>query len=90
MGNAMMKTYLVLVDPEVEAQLELGDDVVVLDRGVYLVRTTQTQSQLYHAVKRRLHPAKLLVAPLSSLPKFKGMRSGATKLARALVLEAPR
>jgi len=79
-----METYLVLVDPEVEAELELGDDVVVLDRGIYLVRTAQTQSQLYHTVKRRVHPGKLLVAPLSSLPKFKGMMPGATKLARAL------
>ena len=80
----MTDTYLVLVDRKAEAELELGEDLVMLDPGIYIVRTTQTQSQLYHAVKRRLHPGQLLVAPLSALPKFKGMMPGATKLARAL------
>jgi hypothetical protein len=52
---------------------------VKLDEGLYLVRTTQTRSQLYHEIKRRLAPAALLVAPLSDLPKFKGMRRGASR-----------
>src|SRR5690606_31653814 len=55
-GKVMTETYLVFVDREVDPELELGDELVVLDRGIYLVRTAQTQSQLYHAVKRRLHP----------------------------------
>jgi len=52
---------------------------VEIDHGLYLVRTEQTRSQLYHAIKRRFSPAVLLVAPLEDLPKFKGMRTGTTR-----------
>lgn len=59
-------------------------DIYRLDEGVYLVQTDQTRSQLYHAIKRRTHPEKLLVAPLADDPKFKGMEEGALKWLRAL------
>lgn len=81
----MTQTYIVLVDREPTRECQPGGDVVVLDAGLYLVRSRQTQSELYHAVKRRLNPARLLVAPLSDLPKFKGMRPGSTALARSLM-----
>jgi hypothetical protein len=81
----MTQNYIVLVDREPAQGFRPRGDVVVLDEGVYLVRTRQTRSELYHAVKQRLNPAKLLVAPLSDLPKFKGMRRGSTALARSLI-----
>jgi hypothetical protein len=52
---------------------------VELDDGLFLVRTDLTRSQLYHAVKRRIAPGRLLVAPLLAPPKFKGMKRGAAK-----------
>ena len=55
------------------------DGAVELDEGLYVIRNSQTRSQLYHAVKRRLSPDTLLVAPLSDLPKFKGMKDGSTR-----------
>lgn len=55
-----------------------------LSDGLYLIRTDQTRSQLYHSIKRRHDPARLLVAPLSDLPKFKGMRAGAAREAQRL------
>lgn len=81
----MTQNYIVVVDREPPQEFQPGGDVVVLDQGLYLVRTPQTRSELYHAVKRLLNPAKLLVAPLSDLPKFKGMRPGSTVLARSLI-----
>lgn len=60
-----------------------GPSVRRLDDGLYLVRSDRTRSQLYHDVKRRTSPEKLLVAPLSDEPKFKGMAAGALKWLRA-------
>lgn len=60
------------------------DGAVELDEGLYLVRSSATRSKLYHAVKRRLSPEKLLVAPLADMPKFKGFKRGSTKLAGLL------
>jgi len=42
-----------------------------LSEGLFLVHTTATQSQLYHAVKRRAQPDGLFVARLDGAPKFK-------------------
>ena len=62
-----------------------GDPAVRrLDDGLYLVRTGRSRSELYHDVKRRTRPRKLLVAPLAAAPKFKGMAEGALKWVRAL------
>jgi len=54
-----------------------------LSDGLFLVRTSATQSQLYHAVKRRAQPDALFVARLDGAPKFKGMADGALKWVRA-------
>jgi hypothetical protein len=79
----MTELYLVYVrDPVPETSPLVGG--VELEPGLYLVRTEQTRSQLYHAIKRRVSPNVLLVAPLSDLPKFKGMRAGVTKAVGAL------
>lgn len=77
--------YLVYIR---KAELEadgVADGAVELDVGLYLVNTSKTRSQLYHAIKRRLSPLQLLVAPLAELPKFKGMKRGATKEANEML-----
>lgn len=81
----MTDLYLVYVRDPVPEQSPLFGNGVELEPGLYLVRTEQTRSRLYHAIKRELSPAILLVAPLSGLPKFKGMRKHATKDSAALV-----
>ena len=80
----MTSLYIVHVKAAGMGDLPAAEEVITLDRGLYLVRTAQMRSQLYHAVKRRLAPDALLVAPLAGLPKFKGMRPGSTALARSL------
>ena len=57
---------------------------VKLSDGLFLVRTSASQSRLYHAVKRRVQPEALLVARLDGAPKFKGMADGALKWVRAV------
>ncbi len=80
----MNDLYLVYIrDPVPDQSPMFGG--VELEPGLYLVRTEQTRSQLYHAIKRELSPATLLVAPLSGMPKFKGMKKHATKDSAALV-----
>jgi len=80
----MTYLYLVYVRDPVPEQSPLAGGVE-LEPGLYLVRTEQTRSELYHAIKRKLSPAILLVAPLSGMPKFKGMRRHASKDSAALV-----
>lgn len=46
---------------------------MTLSDGLFLVLTSATQSQLYHAVKRRAQPEAPFVARLDGSPKFKGM-----------------
>lgn len=55
---------------------------MTLSEGLFLVRTSATQSQLYHAVKRRAQPDALFVARLEGDPKFKGVADGALKWVR--------
>ncbi len=59
-----------------------GADMVRLQPGLFLVRTTATQSRLYHAVKRAAQPEALFVGRLDGNPKFKGMTEGALKWLR--------
>lgn len=80
----MTGLYLVLM-PEGGIAIPASESVVELEEGVYLVRSDETLSQLYHAVKRRHAPPQLLVAPLSGSPKFKGMAALALKRTRALL-----
>lgn len=79
----MSALYIVYVAGQ-DVDMVDDPDVVVLDEGLYLVRSGQTRSQLYHAIKRRTDPAHLLVAPLADLPKFKGMKPGSLEKARRL------
>lgn len=58
-------------------------DIVALADDLFLVRTTQTQSELYHAIKRRVSPRQLFVGALSQAPKLKGMAEGSTKWLRS-------
>lgn len=60
-----------------------GPALVALAPGLFLAESAQTRSQLYHALKRRFRPGRLLVAALDGDPKFKGMQSGALKWLRA-------
>lgn len=55
---------------------------MTLSDGLFLVRTSATRSQLYHALKRRVQPDALFVARLDGVPKFKGMAEGALKWVR--------
>lgn len=80
----MNDLYLVYIRDPVPDQSPLFCGVE-LEPGLYLVRTEQTRSELYHAIKRKLLPARLLVASLSGMPKFKGMRKHATKDSAALL-----
>lgn len=75
---AMSDLYLVYVRGPMPDTKD-GFDAVELEQDLYLVRTDQTRSQLYHSIKRRLAPERLLVAPLAGLPKFKGMKPGVTR-----------
>lgn len=50
--------------------------------GLYLVRSNETRSKLYHQIKCSLRPEALFVARLDGDPKFKGMEAGALKWLR--------
>lgn len=59
-------------------------EVFALAPGRQLVRTTLSQSQLYHRIKGRLPPgAAFLVATLQAGPKHKGLAAGALAFVRA-------
>lgn len=74
--------YLVYLETDRPARIADAFEVFELVPGLFLIETRQTRSQLYHAVKRRFAPERLLVAPLSDAPKFKGMAAGAVKWLR--------
>lgn len=63
-------------DPGTAAALTEVLALAELSPGVFLVESGSTRSTLYHAFKRRFAPHRLLVAPLSAAPKFKGMAPG--------------
>jgi hypothetical protein len=79
----MTDLYLVYV-PDSPQVADIFPEWIEVDRGLYLLRSARTRSQLYHAIKRKVSPAALLVAPLADPPKFKGMRRGATREMRTL------
>jgi hypothetical protein len=74
--------YLVHLDG-CAAPVTPGPELVALAPGLYLAESTRTRSQLYHALKRRFQPQRLLVATLDGDPKFKGMQPGAQAWLRA-------
>lgn len=47
-------------------------DITALSEVLYVVRTDQTRSQLYHSIKRRTAPRQLLVAPLAGPSQVQG------------------
>ena len=74
--------YVAQFSPDAEeARLE-GLDACRLGPGLYLIRAEQTQSELYHRIKRAVSPDSLLVGRLADDPKFKGMEAGALKWLR--------
>lgn len=77
--------HLYLVHLDADARPDDADPLglVGLAPGLYLVATGLDRSRLYHTVKRRYAPRRLLVAPLAAAPKFKGMAPGALKWLRA-------
>lgn len=76
--------YLIyLRDPETPLDESEFDGLRRLDDGLYLIRSGQSRSKVYHAVKWATEPQRLLVAPLGDDPKFLGMDSGALKWLRA-------
>lgn len=75
--------YLVYIDVDVARHPEPSPDLVELAPGLYLTESERTRSQVYHAIKWRLNPGKLLVAPLADDPKFKGMAPGVLSWLRA-------
>lgn len=75
--------YIVYVKGAAPISLAEEWDAVVLADNLFLVRTAASRSRLYHAVKRRLRPDRLLVAPLADDPKFMGMAAGALKWVRS-------
>lgn len=76
--------YLVWYDaPAGQIAVADGPETRKLAEGLYLVRSGRSRSELYHEVKRHTRPRRLLVAPLSGDPKFKGMAGGALKWLRA-------
>lgn len=68
---------LVHVDTDEARHPDPSPDLVELAPGPYLTESSRTRPQVHHALKRRFEPRRLLVAPLSGDPKFKGMRPGA-------------
>ncbi|NLA69093.1 MAG: hypothetical protein GX856_12790 [Gammaproteobacteria bacterium] len=83
MDGALPTLYLVYLDVDVAGHAEPSPDLVALAPGLYLTESTQSRSQVYHAIKWRLQPRRLLVAPLADDPKFKGMAPGALAWLRA-------
>jgi hypothetical protein len=76
MADAACQLFLVYLETRTTPPPDPAPDLVALAPGLYLTESARTRSQLYHALKRRLQPARLLVAPLSGDPKFKGMQAG--------------
>ena len=77
-GDGETRLFMVVAEggsPLAELAGEL--DAFVLAPGLLLVRTGGTRSRLYHFVKRRTAPDRLLVAGLDEAPKFKGFAAGA-------------
>ncbi len=77
--------YLVHIDIDIDGARhpDPSPDLVELAPGLYLTESSRTRSQVYHAIKRRFEPRRLLVAPLAGDPKFKGMQPGVLAWLRA-------
>lgn len=78
-----MRDLYIVYMADTDFRFAEAPNITVLTDGLYLVRTDQTRSQLYHSIKRRAAPRQLMVARLADVPKFKGMKPGSLKKARA-------
>lgn len=81
-----MTLYLVWFDGDGVNDGGLADmiDGFRLRPGLFLADSDDTQSRLYHDIKRWLGGDRaLIVAPLADAPKFKGMADGALKWVRS-------
>lgn len=67
-------------DPD---QIHAVTEAFHLNDYLYLARSDQPQSKLYHAIKHQTNPKSLLLADLAAHPKFKGMTEGSLKWLRA-------
>lgn len=76
------QAFLVFMDPEPDHPLE--PPAAALGCGLHVCVTGLTRSRLYHRLKAHHRPIRLLVAPLSDLPKFKGLAPGALAALRRL------
>lgn len=77
-----LRLYLVYLETDAPPDAATVADMTELRPGLYLVESAQTRSRLYHAIKRRLTPTRLLVAPLAEAPKSKGMAAGVQRWLR--------
>ena len=70
--------YLAWVDDDLDAVPEgPWEDGFVLRPGLLLLRSEETRSAVYHAVKWSIPDGRaVLVAPLADEPKAKGMAPG--------------
>ncbi len=82
-AGAATTLYLVYLDVDVARHPEPSPDLLELAPCLYLTESVRTRSQVYHAIKWRLQPRRLLVAPLADDPKFKGMAPGVLSWLRA-------
>lgn len=83
MTDARETTFVVyLEDPERPVSMTDGPDGVQLSESLFLVRSSESQSRVYHDIKHRTRPKSLFVGRLEDDPKFKGMAEGALKWVR--------
>ena len=76
--------YLVHLDIDVAAHPDPSPDLVELSPGLYLTESARTRSQVYHAIKRRFSPRRLLVAPRAHSPAQQTARTSACGTARGM------
>lgn len=77
--------FIVYVDCAKRMDIAENFDVALqLAPDLSLVRTGESQSRLYHRIKRYADPETLFVGRLNEQPKFKGMAAGSLKWVRSL------
>ena len=71
--------YLVLAEAADPQALQANFDALCLRDDLYIVYSSMTRSEVYHAVRDLTAPQALMAAPLAGHPKFRGMPAGALK-----------
>jgi hypothetical protein len=76
--------FVVHLDPDDDHERQMDAlDAIALAPGLFLVRSDETQSGLYHRVKRETGARSLLVGRLAERPKFMGMAPGSLSALRS-------